>query len=68
MIGGANYRCFGTHIREAYHMLTGDQTTAVKWDNCPYCGLLHVGATVCPRIVRIEYFQNGAVKSVELRP
>lgn len=31
--------------------------------NCPYCGNLH--QTLCPRIKKIEYNQDGTQKSVE---
>jgi len=39
--------------------------TAVD-ESCSYCGSYHMG--VCPRIEEIEYYPNGSVKRVKLRP
>jgi len=33
---------------------------------CPYCGGYHTGT--CPMIEEIEYYPNGTVKKVKLRP
>ena len=35
--------------------------------SCPYCGYIHVGGEVCPRIEEIEYYKNGQVKRIKLR-
>lgn len=36
---------------------------AQRWSR--YCGLIHVGNGLCPRIRAIEYHDNGQVKRVE---
>jgi hypothetical protein len=33
-------------------------------EHCPHCGKVH--QTTCPRIRRLEYFEDGRVKAVEL--
>lgn len=43
-------------------------TTAAPPPQCPYCGSIphqHLGQ--CPQIVKIEYYQDGTIKSVEKR-
>lgn len=41
------------------------QTTGPTFntDPCQYCGMVHAGT--CYRIKRIEYWENGAVRSIE---
>ncbi len=33
---------------------------------CPYCGASHAGA--CTRVEEVEYYPDGALKRVKLRP
>lgn len=33
---------------------------------CPYCNGAHLGVT-CPRIKKIEFMENGQVKSIEFK-
>jgi hypothetical protein len=42
-------------------------TTAgnVGGSNCTYCGGCHEG--ICPRVETVEFYENGSVKSVQLR-
>lgn len=37
---------------------------------CPFCGcLMHKGGIVqCPLVIKVEYYPNGSVKSVEKKP
>ena len=37
--------------------------TAGHSESCGYCGLIHNGT--CPRIKKMEYFENGTIKSIE---
>ena len=42
------------------------ETTAhprLSTGGCDHCGMIHRGA--CPRIKRIDYYEDGRVKSVE---
>ena len=34
---------------------------------CDYCGTIHVGPGICPRISAIEYHPTGSIKRIELR-
>lgn len=34
-------------------------------DACPHCGKWHTGAGLCPKIVAVEYYENGQIKRVE---
>lgn len=46
-----------------------NQTTAVPPLTCPYCGSMpheHLGQ--CPMILKIEYYPDGTIKSVEKKP
>ncbi len=41
------------------HTLSLSPTT-----QCPYCGMYHTG--MCDRVKKIEYYEWGGIKSVEL--
>ena len=38
-------------------------STTAKDESCPYCGATHIGT--CPRVSKIEYHPDGAIKAVE---
>lgn len=43
-------------------------TTATYYTTvCKYCGGSCVSPEICPRVKRIRYYDNGAIKSIELR-
>ncbi len=45
------------------------ETTALPTLQCPYCGSLpHQFIGQCPAVVKIEYYPDGTIKSVEKRP
>lgn len=46
---------------------SGSPTTS-SWTSCYWCGLIHVGGGICPRVREIEYYPNGTVKRVEFHP
>jgi hypothetical protein len=39
--------------------------TSTSSSICIYCGGYHPGQIVCPRIIKIEYYEDGHVKSLE---
>ena len=43
------------------------ESSALKMPVCPYCGCWpHQGGVAqCPSIAKIEYYQDGTIKSVE---
>lgn len=43
-----------------------DTATGLPVNRCTYCGKFCHDA-LCPRIVEIEYYENGALKRVRLR-
>jgi len=45
-----------------------DYGTAGNIPTCPYCGgLPHAVVTQCPNVVKVEYYPDGTIKSVEKR-
>ncbi len=41
-------------------------SAATTLQGCPYCGAIHSNFLSCPRIVAVEYYENGTVKRIEL--
>lgn len=45
-----------------------NETTAGKMPTCPYCGCVpHQHIEQCPQVVKVEYYPDGSIKSVEKR-
>ena len=53
-------------MQKVYSM-TDESNTAFNLPSCPYCGVIppHDYIGQCPNVLRVEYFQNGTIKSVE---
>lgn len=44
------------------------ETTAAKPPQCPYCGgWPHDSVQQCPQVLKVEYYPDGRIKSVEKR-
>lgn len=42
-----------------------ETASAARSQNCQWCGTIHGG--VCPKVLAIEYFENGNIKRVEFK-
>jgi len=62
---------FGMNARDALNTWRGlgQSATAVPMPQCPYCGSLpHQNIGQCPNVLKVEYYPDGTIKSVEKRP
>lgn len=50
-------------MQEAETTVTGGSETLYLQVSCPYCGASHAG--VCPLVLEMEYYENGAVRRVK---
>lgn len=57
-------------LYDARHMIYYHSGYVPLYNGCPYCGAGHVspGPNGCPRVKRVEYFENGTIKAVEFHP
>jgi hypothetical protein len=45
------------------------ETAAVPMPQCPYCGSVpHQYVGQCPNVLKVEYYPDGSIKSVEKKP
>lgn len=47
------------------YKLDADDVQALNLKLCPFCGCYHLG--LCPRVIEIEYHENGGVARAVLR-
>lgn len=48
---------------------SGASATGAQVQQCPFCGSIpHQSLGQCPAILKIEYYQDGSIKSVEKKP
>lgn len=47
--------------------MKGETADSAKNLSCPYCGMIHILAGICPMVKAFDYYPDGTVKRVEFR-